>query len=142
MELEAELRGAEVRDDTLYLDYTVHNGTDRRARLANRLFRNGRADRNAAYTELAPGPVLIVRKQHVEGVESASTPLAPGERLEETIELPLPIPPRHPSAPQPEGPAHEVPAVALVLGYQLEGGPPAIVQLGPVPARVATTIAL
>jgi hypothetical protein len=134
--LEAELSGAEVRDGTLYLDYAVQNRSPHRALLANRLYHRVpagfRVDRNVAYTELAPGPVLIVRKQFVDvpddmDVEAPELPfltsVPPGERFEETIELALPVPPRHPYAPQPEGPPHEVGAVALALGYLLEDEP-------------------
>jgi hypothetical protein len=129
MDLDARLLGAEVRDGTLYLDYAVHNRGDRPARVAAPRFPSGRP---AFSTELGPGPVLVVRRQG----EPAT--LAPGERRAETLELPVPIPPRHPSAPPPEGPAHEVGAVLLVLACE----PGGTLELGPLPVRVLTTIAL
>ncbi len=134
--IDAELRGAEVRDGTLYLDYAVDNRSPYRALLANRLFRRVpegfRVDRNVAYTELAPGPVLLVSKRFVDvpddiDVETPELPfltsVPAGGHFEETVELQLPIGPRHPYAPQPEGPRHEVGAVAFALGYLLEDEP-------------------
>jgi hypothetical protein len=165
--LEAKLSGAEVRDGVLYLDYAVHNRSPHGALLANRLFHRVpaglRVDRNVVYTELAPGPVLIARKQFVDvpgdmDVEPELpflTSVPPGERFAETIELALPVPPRHPYAPQPEGPPHEVESVALALGYLLEDEPSGaggvelhalrtrqrVKLLGPADVRVLTTIA-
>jgi hypothetical protein len=166
--LEAELRGAEVRDGALYLDYAVHNRSPHRALLTNRLCRRTphgpRVDRDVVYTELASGPTLIARKQFVDGEAPEPpflTPVAPGRRFEETVALPLPVPPRHPYAPQPEAAPHEVGAVAFALGYVLEDEPapltisgaelraePGLLRarqrvrmLGPLSARVLTTIA-
>jgi hypothetical protein len=169
--LDAKLHGVEVRDGTLYVDYAVENRSPHRALLANRLYHRGaaglRVDRNVAYTEL-DGAVLLVRKQFVDA-EAPELPfltaVAPGGRFEETIELPLPVAPRHPYAPQPEGPPHEAAQVALALGYLLEDEPldvapsalaagvelraelpvlrarQRVLTLGPADARVLTTIA-
>jgi hypothetical protein len=176
--LEAELRGAEVRDGTLYIDYAVENRSPHRALLANRLFRRVpeglRIDRNVAYAEL-DGAALLVRKQFVdvpEGMDAEApelpflTAVPAGGRFAETLELALPVPPRHPYAPQPEGPVQEVGQVALALGYLLEDEPldvapfalagggvelraelpvlrmrQRVKTLGPAAARVPTTIA-
>jgi hypothetical protein len=127
--LEAELRGAEVRDGSLYLDYAVHNRSPHPVQLG------GRLPRGALHTSLTKGPVLLVRRPRAEG----SLELAPGGRFQETLELPLPVPPRHPVAPQAEAPPHEVPQVALAIDYRL--GDDRIETCGPVDVAVATTIA-
>lgn len=128
--IEAVLNGAEVRDDVLYLDYAVVNQSPRTVQLG------GRLERGALHTSLAPGPVLLVRRP----LSDAPAEIAPGGRFEETLELPLPVPPRHPIAPQPEAPAHEVEEVAVALDYRL--GDERIKTVGPRQARVLTTIAL
>src|SRR5690349_17530545 len=101
--VEAELR-AEVRDGTLYLDYAVRNESPRRIELAGA--------RTLLHTAL-DGATLVVRRP----LGDQPRELAPGERFAETLELPLPIPPRHPIAPQPEGPPHEVSEVVLMFDY-------------------------
>jgi hypothetical protein len=126
--LDGALR-AEVRDDTLYLDYAVVNAFDQPVRLA------GRLARNALHSSLRDG-VLVIRRPFGE----RPVALGPGERYEETLELALPVPPRHPIAPQAEGPRHEVAQVALSLDHE-RGGEEFIATLGPASARIATTIA-
>jgi hypothetical protein len=126
--VDGELR-AEVRDDTLYLDYAVFNASPGAVELA------GRLPRNALHCTLRDG-VLVIRRPFGE----RPVALAPGERYEETLELPLPIPPRHPIAPQAEGPRHEVEQVSLALDHRA-GGEEFIATLGPASARVLTTIA-
>jgi len=127
--LEVELSGAEVRDNTLYLDFAVRNESPRTVELGGRLPRAG------LHTSLTPESVLLVRRPFGD----APRALAPGERCEETLELPLPVPPRHPIAPQPEGPPHEVSQVALALDYSL-GGDDRIKTVGPAEAVITTTI--
>ena len=126
--LDGELR-AEVRDDTLYLDYAVVNRSQGAIELA------GRLARNALHLGLRDG-VLVIRRPFGE----RPVALGPGERFTETLELPLPVPPRHPIAPQPEGPRHEVDQVSLALDHRA-GGEEFIATLGPASARVLTTIA-
>jgi hypothetical protein len=126
--LDAELR-AEVRDDVLYLDYAVVN----RAREPVEL--GGRLARNALHASLTPEAVLHIRRPFGE----RPVELAPGARFEETLELPLPVAPRHPIAPQPEGPPHEVGQVSLGFDYRL--GDERIETTGPVDVAVRTTIA-
>jgi hypothetical protein len=128
MMLDGELR-AEVRDDTLYLDYTVVNGGERPVILG------GRLPRNALHTSLTPDGTLLVRRP----LGTPARELAPGATHEESLELPLPVPPRHPIAPQPEGPRHDVHAVSLQLDYV--AGEPFIATLGPASATIETTIA-
>jgi hypothetical protein len=123
--VEAELR-AEVRDGTLYLDYAVRNESPRRIELAGA--------RTLLHTAL-DGATLVVRRT----LGDQPRGLAPGERFAETLELPLPIPPRHPIAPQPEGPPHEVSEVALKFDYRL-GEDDRIKTAGPAEARIETTI--
>jgi hypothetical protein len=127
--VEVELTGAEVRDDTLYLDFAVRNESPRTVELGGRLPRAG------LHTSLTPQSVLLVRRPFGDGPKT----LAPGARYEETLELPLPVPPRHPIAPQPEGPLHEVAQVALALDYSL-GGDDRIKTVGPAEAVITTTI--
>ncbi len=125
--VEAELR-AEVRDGTLYLDYAVRNESPRRITLA------GRVPRAALHTSL-DGPTLVVRRPLGEDPHA----LPPGARHQETLELPLPVPPRHPIAPQPEGPRHEVEQVSLAFDYRLDDDE-RIKTVGPAEARIETTI--
>jgi hypothetical protein len=127
--LDGELR-AEVRDDTLYLDVTVVNRGDAAVTLG------GRLARNALHTSLSPEATLLVRRT----LGELPKQLAPGGRYEETLELPLPVPPRHPIAPQPEGTRHDIHEVAVRLDYV--AGEPFIATIGPAPATVATTIAI
>jgi hypothetical protein len=127
--LDGELR-AEVRDDTLYLDLAVVNAGDAPVTLG------GRLGRNALHTSLSPDAALVVRRP----LGDMPRQLAPGGRYEETLELPLPVPPRHPIAPQPEGPRHEVETVELQLDYV--AGEPFIATVGPAQAIVTTTIAI
>jgi hypothetical protein len=122
--VEAELR-AEVRDGVLYLDYAVRNESPRHVELAGA--------RVQPHTSL-DGATLLVRRPLGERPRE----LAPGERFAETLELPLPVPPRHPIAPQPEGPKHEVEQVSLAFDYRLEDE--RIKTIGPVAARIETTI--
>jgi hypothetical protein len=122
--VEADLR-AEVRDGVLYLDYVVRNESPRPVQLAGA--------RVPLHTSLAGG-TLVVRRP----LGDQPRELAPGERYEETLELPLPVPPRHPIAPQPEGPRHEVTQVSLGFDYRLEDE--RIKTVGPAQARVETTI--
>jgi hypothetical protein len=126
--LEVELTGAEVRDGTLYIDFAVRNESPQLVVLGGRLPRAG------LHTSLTSESVLLVRRPFGD----APRTLAPGERHEETLELPLPVPPRHPIAPQPEGPPHEVTQVALALDYRLEDD--RIKTVGPAEARIETTI--
>src|SRR4051812_8916474 len=107
--LEVELTRAEVRDDTLYIDFAVRNESPRPVQLG------GKLPRAALHTSLTPESVLVVRRPFGDAPKT----LAPGERYEETLELPLPVPPRHPIAPQPEGPPHDVEQVVLALDYRL-----------------------
>src|SRR3954452_22778972 len=100
--LEVELTGAEVRDNTLYLDFAVRNESPRTVELGGRLPRAGLP------TSLTPETVPLARR--ASGV--APRALARGERCEEPLERSLPVAPRHPIAPQPEGPPHEVSHVA------------------------------
>jgi len=123
--VEAELR-AEVRDGTLYLDYAVRNESPQRVELAG--------TRVTLHTSL-DGGTLVVRRP----LGDRPRELQPGERHEETLELPLPVPPRHPIAPQPEGPRHEVAEVALQLDYRL-GEDARIKTIGSAEARIETTI--
>jgi hypothetical protein len=125
--VEAELR-AEVRDGILYLDYAVRNESPHTVQLA------GRLPRGALHSSL-DGVTLLVRRPLGEPPRQ----LQPGARYEETLELPLPVPPRHPIAPQPEGPPHEVAQVALALDYCL-GGDDRIKTVGPAEAVITTTI--
>ncbi len=125
--VEAELR-AEVRDGTLYLDYAVRNESPHAVTLA------GRLPRAALHTSL-DGPTLVVRRPLGEGPRA----LQPGERHQETLELALPIPPRHPIAPQPEGPRREVEQISLAFDYRL-GEDDRIKTAGPAEARIETTI--
>jgi hypothetical protein len=127
--VEVELTGAEVRDNTLYLAFAVRNESPRPVAIGGRLPRAG------LHTSLTPEAVLLVRRPSGDGPRT----LAPGERYEETLELPLPVPPRHPIAPQPEGPPHEVAQVALALDYSL-GGDDRIKTVGPAEAVITTTI--
>jgi hypothetical protein len=127
--LEVELTGAEVRDETLYIDFGVRNESPRPVELGGRLPRAG------LHTSLTPESVLLVRRPFGDGPRT----LAPGERYEETLELALPVPPRHPIAPQAEGPRHEVTQVSLALDYRL-GGDDRIKTVGPAEAVVTTTI--
>jgi hypothetical protein len=122
--VEGELR-AEVRDGVLYLDYAVRNESPRRVELAGA--------RVLPHTSL-DGGTLVVRRPLGEHPRE----LAPGERYAETLELPLPVPPRHPVAPQREGPPHEVAEVSLQLDYRL--GDERIKTIGPAQAFVETTI--
>jgi hypothetical protein len=126
--IDGELR-AEVRDDTLYLDYTVVN------RAAEPIGLAGRLPRNALHCSLTLEAVLHVRRPFGEH----PVELEPGGRFGETLELPLPVAPRHPIAPQAEGPRHEVGQVSLAFDYRL--GEEFIATLGPVRAQIATTIA-
>jgi hypothetical protein len=126
--VDGELR-AEVRDDTLYLDYAVVNATEQAIELG------GRLERNALHCTLRDD-VLVIRRPFGE----RPVVLGPGERYAETLELPLPVPPRHPIAPQAEGPRHEVSEVALSLDHRA-GGEEFIATLGPASATVLTTIA-
>jgi len=126
--VDGELR-AEVRDDTLYLDYAVVNRSQGPVELA------GKLPRDALHSTLRDG-VLVIRRPFGE----RPVVLGPGERYQETLELPLPIPPRHPIAPQAEGPRHEVEHVSLGLDHRA-GGEEFIATLGPAAARVLTTIA-
>jgi hypothetical protein len=125
--VEAELR-AEVRDGTLYLDYAVRNESPHAVQLA------GRLPRGALHSSLED-ETLVVRRPLGEPPRE----LQPGERHAETLELPLPVPPRHPIAPQPEGPPHEVSQVALALDYRLAGDD-RIKTVGPAQAVITTTI--
>jgi hypothetical protein len=125
--LDGELR-AEVRDDTLYLDFAVVNLTDQAVELG------GKLPRNALHSSLRDD-VLVIRRPFGE----RPVALAPGERYQETLELPLPVPPRHPIAPQAEGPRHEVEEVSLALDHR-SAGEEFIATLGPAKARVSTTI--
>src|SRR5689334_17668879 len=122
--VEAEL-SAEVRDDVLYLDYAVRNESPERVELAG--------ERTLLHTSL-DGETLVVRRP----LGAHPRALEPGERHAETLELPLPIPPRHPVAPQPEGPRREVTQVLLALDYVLEDE--RIKTIGPAEARIETTI--
>ena len=124
--VEAELR-AEVRDGILYLDYAVRNESPHAVQLA------GRLPRGALHSSL-DGVTLLVRRPLGEPPRE----LRPGGRFEETLELPLPVQPRHPIAPQPEGPPHEVTQVALKLDYRL--GDDRIKTIGPAAADITTTI--
>jgi hypothetical protein len=124
--VEAELQ-AEVRDGILYLDYAVRNESPHPVQLA------GRLPRGALHSAL-DGPTLLVRRPLGEPPRE----LLPGQRHEETLELPLPVPPRHPIAPQPEGPPHEVTQVSLAFDYRL--GDERIKTIGPAEARIETTI--
>jgi hypothetical protein len=123
--VETQLR-AEVRDGTLYLDYAVRNESPQRVELAGA--------RALLHTSL-DGATLVVRRPLGEHPRT----LAPGERYEETLELPLPVPPRHPIAPQPEGPPHHVDQVALKLDYRL-GADDRIKTAGPAAADISTPI--
>jgi hypothetical protein len=123
--VEAGLR-AEVRDGVLYLDYAVRNESPRRVELAGA--------RGLLHTSLDDG-TLVVRRP----LGDHPRALQPGERYEETLELPLPVAPRHPIAPQPEGPRHEVTQVSLALDYRLGDGD-RIKTVGPAEAVVTTTI--
>jgi hypothetical protein len=123
--VEAELR-AEVRDGTLYLDYAVRNESPQRVELAGA--------RGLLHTAL-DGATLVVRRP----VGDHPRELQPGERFSETLELPLPVPPRHPIAPQSEGPPHEVQEVALQFDYRL-GEDDRIKTAGPAEAQIETTI--
>jgi len=123
--VEPELR-AEVRDGTLYLDYAVRNESAQPVQLAG--------SRVLLHTGL-DGGTLVVRRPLGEQPRA----LQPGERYAETLELALPVPPRHPIAPQPEGPPHEVTEVALALDYRL-GDDDRIKTVGPAEARIETTI--
>jgi hypothetical protein len=123
--VETELH-AEVRDATLYLDYAVRNESPQRVELAG--------GRTLLHTSL-DGATLVVRRPLGEPPRA----LEPGQRHVETLELPLPVPPRHPIAPQPEGPPHEVTEVALALDYRL-GDDDRIKMVGPAEARIETTI--
>src|SRR4051794_26882505 len=122
--VEAELR-AEVRDGTLYLDYAVRNESSHAVWLA------GPLPRSALHTSLN-GETLVVRRP----LGEPQRELQPGERLEETLELPLPVPPRHPIAPQPEGSPHEVTQVSLAFDYRL--GDERIKTIGPTEAVITT----
>jgi hypothetical protein len=126
--LDAELR-AEVRDDVLYLDYAVVNRAQEPVELG------GRLARNALHSSLTHEAVLHIRRPFGD----RPVRLAPGARFEETLELPLPVPPRHPIAQQPEGPPHEVGQVSLAFDYHL--GDERIKTTGPVDVTVRTTIA-
>ena|SRR6187401_663375 len=123
--VETDLR-AEVRDATLYLDYAVRNESPQRVELAG--------GRTLLHTSL-DGATLVVRRPLGEPPRR----LQPGQRHAETLELPLPVPPRHPIAPQPEGPPHEVTEVALALDYR-HGDDDRIKTVGPAEARIETTI--
>ncbi len=123
--VEAELR-AEVRDGNLYLDYAVRNESPQQVQLAG--------TRVLPHTALDDA-TLVVRRPLGEHPRE----LAPGERHEETLELPLPVPPRHPIAPQAEGPAHEVTQVSLAFDYRL-GEDDRIKMVGPAEADITTTI--
>jgi len=123
--VEPELR-AEVRDGTLYLDYAVRNESPQRLELAGA--------RTLLHTSL-DGATLVVRRPLGEQPRTVQ----PGQRYSETLELPLPVPPRHPIAPQPEGPPHEVAQVALALDYRL-GDDDRIKTVGPAEADITTTI--
>jgi hypothetical protein len=122
--VEAELR-AEVRDGTLYLDYAVRNESPQLVRLAGA--------RELLHAGL-DGATLVIRRP----LGDPPRELRPGERFEETLELPLPVPPRHPIAPQPEGPPHEVNQVSLAFDYRL--GDDRIKTIGPAEADITTTI--
>jgi hypothetical protein len=128
--LEAEPLGAEVRDGVLYLGYALRNESPETVRLG------GRLSRGALHTSLAPGPILLVRRP----LGEAPAELAPGQRFEDALELPLPVAPRHPLAPQPEAAPHEIGQVALAVDYRL--GDDRIKMLGPAGVAVLTTIAL
>jgi hypothetical protein len=123
--VEAQLR-AEVRDGVLYLDYAVRNESPQRVALAGA--------RTLLHTSLDDA-TLVVRRPLGERPRE----LQPGERHAETLELPLPVPPRHPIAPQPEGPPHEVERVSLAFDYRL-GEDDRIKTIGPAEAVVTTTI--
>ncbi len=125
--VEAELR-AEVRDGILYLDYAVRNESPQPVTLAGRLPR-------AALHSSLDGVTLLVRRPLGEPPRE----LQPGRRHQETLELPLPVPPRHPIAPQPEGPPREVTQVSLAFDYRL-GEDDRIKTIGPAEARIETTI--
>jgi hypothetical protein len=126
--LVAELTGAEVRDGTLYVDYAVDNRSEEAVTIGGRLPRAG------LHTSLQPGPVLLVRRPFGEEPET----LAPGAHYAETLELPLPVPPRHPIAPQHEGEPHEVSQISVAFDYVL--GDHRIKTIGPVEVEVTTTI--
>lgn len=123
--VEAELR-AEVRDGVLYLDYAVRNESPHAVQLAG--------TRVPLHTSLDEA-TLVVRRP----LGDRPRELLPGERYAETLELPLPVPPRHPIAPQPEGPLHEVEEVSLAFDYRL-GEDDRIKAIGPAEAVVTTTI--
>jgi hypothetical protein len=123
--VEAELR-AEVRDGVLYLDYAVRNESPQPVALAG--------TRQPLHTALDEA-TLVVRRP----LGDRPRELRPGERHAETLELPLPVPPRHPVAPQPEGPVHEVTQVSLAFDYRL-GEDDRIKTVGPAEAVVTTTI--
>jgi len=123
--VEAELR-AEVRDGVLYLDYAVRNESPHAVQLAGA--------RVPLHTSL-DDETLIVRRP----LGDHPRELQPGERFAETLELPLPVPPRHPIAPQPEGPPHEVTQVSLAFDYCLDKDD-RIKTIGPAEADVETTI--
>jgi hypothetical protein len=122
--VEAELR-AEVRDGVLYLDYAVRNESPHAVQVAG--------GRVPLHTSL-DGATLVVRRP----LGDRPRELAPGERHEETLELALPVPPRHPIAPQHEGPRHEVTQVSLAFDYRLEDE--RIKTIGPAETRIETTI--
>src|SRR3954454_2882846 len=125
--VEAELR-AEVRDGSLYLDYAVRNESPHAVQLA------GRLPRGALHSSL-DGVTLLVRRPLGEPPRE----LQPGARYEETLELPLPVGPRHPIAAPPEGALHEGGRGALAPDYRL-GGDDRIKTVGPAEAVITTTI--
>ena len=170
--------GARVTRSALAFTYRATNGSGVQLHLVNRLFhRRGAAgflvDPNLVYASLDEGGMLVLRKQLMEIPEEIDveapevpyvTPVAPGVTFSETVRLTLPIRPRDPYLPQPEGEPHTVSQFTFALGYLISSTPVGVVEVrmpsgevvpridfgdlmrgqrlkvaGPLEARVATT---